>query len=109
MLLEYPNMVHLIKHFQATMTQTLPGEVELTRTSRIDLEAGALRQRWSYVKAFGREKQHESLLRIYLPDQLIQLMRGVGFESVKVLSHAGATLSLRDPRCVIVGRRPMHV
>ncbi|MGI9473734.1 MAG: class I SAM-dependent methyltransferase [Rubripirellula sp.] len=107
LLLEFPNMVHLIKGFRPKMTQKLKGNVELTRTSRLDLPSGTLLQRWSYRAPDGREKHHRSQLRVYLPDQLVRLMSGAGFGEFRVLSHAGNDLVADDARCIIVGRRPL--
>ena len=112
MLLEFPNMIHLIKNFEATMKRELPGGITLTRRSWIDVQAGTLRQRWSYrrppcsVSPNGLRQEHGSLLRVYLPSQLMRFMERAGFVDVRTRSHSGEKLSIDDARCIVVGRRP---
>ncbi len=106
MLLEFPNMLHLLANFQTSISSTHPGGVSLTRTSRICASTGTLRQVWEYRMDDRSVRTHESSLRIYLPDQLIQMFRDSGFVDVNAFSPCGGTLAADSPRCVIVGSNP---
>ncbi|QDV47618.1 hypothetical protein Enr13x_75290 [Stieleria neptunia] len=107
MLLEFPNMLHLLAHFRTSIRSTHPDGVSLTRTSRISASTGTLHQVWEYHKEDRPVRTHESTLRIYLPDQLIQMFRNIGFVNVRAVSPCGDTLTDDSPRCIIVGRNPL--
>ena len=106
MLLEFPNMLHLLANFQTSISSTHPGGVSLKRTSRISASTGTLHQVWEYRMDDRSVRTHESSLRIYLPDQLIRMFRDSGFVNVNAFSPCGGTLAADSPRCVIVGSNP---
>ncbi|QEG00430.1 hypothetical protein Mal15_45000 [Stieleria maiorica] len=106
MLLEFPNMLHLLANFQESIVSQHPDGVALTRTSRIAACTGTLHQVWEYRRNGQRVRRHESTLRIYLPDQLIKMFCDYGFDDVCALSPCGEPLTPAEPRCIIVGRNP---
>lgn len=109
MLLEFPNMLHLLANFRETIQTQHPGDVMLTRTSRISAATGTLHQAWDYRRGGQSLRCHKSALRIYLPDRLIAMFRESGFDDVRALSPRGHELTRDDPRCIILGRNPSHV
>lgn len=105
MMLDFPNMAHLLQHFQEEMRSPLPGGGKLTRRSRIDLSRGLLRQEWTYELPDGGRRRHQSRLRLYLPDRIRQMMCRAGFAFANVYSHSGEALTLDDARCLVLASR----
>lgn len=105
MLLEYPNMFHLLRHFQDEISCDLRGGVELVRRCRLKPSDGTVRQTWTYTWPDGRSRSHESCLRIYLPDQLVSMFCESGFTDIRLLAGDGSSLTCEDARCIVTGRR----
>lgn len=105
MLLEFPNMVHLLANFQAVIETTLPCGTKLVRHSRIEMNDETLRQIWYYGFANGESREHQSLMRIYLPTQIVTLLRAAGFGDVRIFAGDGRELSPDSPRLIALATR----
>ncbi len=105
MLLEYPNMLHLIANFKPAIKTELADNVHLTRTCRIEPCDGTIRQTWTYWFPNGTQRQHKSLLRVYLPNQLVEQFQRIGFAKVELFSGDGKQLKPEDSRCIVLARR----
>jgi SAM-dependent methyltransferase len=108
--LDVPNLAGVLRGFQphvVTRRRTPRGEVLLVRESTVDLAAGALDKRWTYVLPDGRRVEHRSRLRLHLPHTIAELAAGVGFTDVTLLGGVdGAPLALDSGRCLLVATRP---
>ena len=105
-LLDYQHVPRVLRHFQHTLTKR-HGDVLLLRESTVDLTAGALRQTWTFLLPDGTRRSRRSEVRLYLPHQLGEMLREVGFADVQFFGDADRReLSLDSPRCVVVGTRP---
>lgn len=108
MLLEYPNMVHLLANFKEVMETTLADGTELRRQSRIEMKDETLHQVWRY-RFPGRNnseetREHRSLMRIYLPSQLNDLFRLAGFEKIQFYCGEGNDLSSESARLIVLAK-----
>lgn len=110
--LDYQNVPFLLRGFQRALVRrgaTAAGEVLLLRESEILLTEGRLRQRWTYLYPGGEQRTRESAVRLYLPHELLGLLRDSGFVDLELFGGTegrGQPLTLDSPRCICVGRRP---
>jgi SAM-dependent methyltransferase len=108
--LDTMNAPEVLRSFQpevSTRRRTPRGEVLLVRESSIDLLRGRLAKRWTYFVEGRRQVEHTSSVRLYMPDAVAALLRGVGFVDVELLgSLAGEPLALDSPRLIAIARRP---
>ena len=108
--LDTMNVPGVLRSFQrdvALRKQTPRGEVLLLRESSIDLARGMMDKRWTYFVGDRLEVEHRSSVRLYLPDAVATMLRGVGFTDVELLgSTAGEALALDSPRLIALARRP---
>jgi SAM-dependent methyltransferase len=109
-LLDTMNAAGVLRRFQPHVVTRRPlagGELILARESTVDLEAGAIDQRWTYFLPDGRRVEHRTRVRLYQPHELVRLLRGVGFVDVELLGGvAGEPLDLDTLRCICRARRP---
>lgn len=105
-LLDYQHVPRVLRHFQHALTKRA-GDTVLVRESDIDLQAGLIRQRWTFFLPDGSRRERHSAVRLYLPDQLGGMLREAGFASVQFYGGTDARpLELDSPRCVVVGTKP---
>lgn len=108
--LDYQHVPRVLRHFQHTLTHRLPtpaGDLIVLRESTVDLPAGALRQRWTFLAPDGRREVRHSLVRLYLPHEIARLLADTGFAEVEFVGGLGGEpLTLDSPRCVALVRRP---
>ncbi|HUR52678.1 MAG TPA: methyltransferase domain-containing protein [Gemmataceae bacterium] len=109
-LLDYQHVPRVLRHFQQSLTHRLrrpDGEVLLLRESKVELVVGALRQTWTFLLPDGKHYERASAVRLYLPHQLGEMLREVGFVDVQFFGGTDRQpLDLDSPRCVAVGTRP---
>ncbi len=105
MILEFPNMLHLMDNFKAEFTSVMKDGTKITRRSKIDMSTETLRQVWEYRFADGTMRQHESQLRIYLPSQLQNLLIAAGFVNPRVHGRDPSTLADDDERVIAVAQK----
>lgn len=105
MILEFPNMIHLMANFKAEFTSLLKDGTKLTRRSEIDMRNETLRQVWEYRFADAAVRQHKSQLRIYLPSQLQNLLISAGFVNPRVHGRDLSTLDAEDERVIAVAEK----
>lgn len=110
--LDYQHVARLLGSFQPALIQHGPLQpdgtrITLLRESQLDLPRGVLAQRWTVLTPEGRRRETRSEVRLYLPHELLRLLRAAGFSDVDFFGdlHWGA-LQERSPRCVVVARRP---
>ena len=104
--LEFPNMAFLLHHFMPTMTRENE-RVMVIRESTLDLQGGALNQVWT-VKMEGRpDSVRRTSVRLYMPNQLADMLAGVGFTDIRLLGDLSEQpLSMDHARCIAIGRKP---
>jgi ubiquinone/menaquinone biosynthesis C-methylase UbiE len=107
--LDYYNGPRLLREFQERIEfryRTELGEFPVVRSATIRFESGMIDQEWRYRGPDDREHVKHSTTRIYLPHDLVNLLRTAGFEHVKLYGgYDGSPFSLESPRCILVARR----
>ena len=108
--LDYLNVPGILRGFQrhvVTRKQTARGEVVLWRDSTIDLASGSMKKRWTYFVPGAERVEHESTVKLYLPDAIARMLERVGFVDVELFGDVrGGALGLDSPRCIALARRP---
>ena len=108
--LDYLNVPGILRGFQRHVVlqrQTSHGEVVLWRDSAIDLARGSMKKKWTYFVPNGERVEHESTVKLYLPDALGALLSRVGFVEVCFFGDVhGGPLDLDSPRCIAIAQRP---
>lgn len=108
--LDYLNVPGILRGFQrhvVTRKPTARGEVVLWRDSEIDLAHGTMKKRWTYFVPGGERVEHESTVKLYLPDAVARMLERVGFVDVELFGDVrGGPLGLDSPRCIALARRP---
>jgi SAM-dependent methyltransferase len=108
--LDYQHIPRVLRQFQRCLVHRHPvpgGELVLLRESEIDLAAGCLRQTWTFLFPDGRRRQGHSVLQLYLPHVLGQMLAECGFVDLAWYGGVrGEALTLDSPRCICAGRRP---
>lgn len=82
-LLDFANFYQTLMQFQPVLERSYPvpdGEVQVRRVSELDPLAGLLWQRWHFRSADGQTAERTGVLHVYLPDQLLHMLRQTGFE-----------------------------
>ncbi|MGE0320742.1 MAG: class I SAM-dependent methyltransferase [Polyangiaceae bacterium] len=82
-------------------------EVQITRTSELDLRRGALHQIWRLQEAgHAPTELPRTTTRLYLPRELCGMLEAAGFAPLTLFGSAeGEVLSLSSPRCLVLARR----
>jgi SAM-dependent methyltransferase len=110
MVLDYGNAAFVLGNFQPATTmrlETPAGEWMAVRESSVDLEAGMLRQLWTFVSPQGEVDRRRGDTRLYLPHTLKGMLEAVGFVDVELFGdRKGGPLGPESSRCLALGRRP---
>lgn len=109
--LDVPNFPFLMRNFQRYMVRHGKNhegrKVTCIRESDLDLYQGVLRQSWQWIVEGRPIDTRYSALRIYLPHQLIDMLRAVGFTDVRAFGNLNdAELTMDSPRLILTARRP---
>lgn len=103
--LDFMNVPQVLRAFQPTVTIERAG-IKLTRESTLDLAAGTMSKTWRYELPDGTRPERTSVMRIYMPSQLIELLRTAGFDDIELYGdETGAPLTIDSPRCIAVAVR----
>lgn len=102
--LDTMNLPQVLRQLAPRVTTTRAG-ITLVRDTTIDLAAGFMHKVWRYTHPDGSRTERTSKLRLYLPDQLVAMVRAAGFVEVTCYGDEdGGRLELDSPRCIVVGR-----
>ncbi len=109
-LLDVMNLPGVLRGFQRDVVvrrETSRGQVMLLRESSLDLAGGYMKKRWTYFLPDQSRVEHESRTPFYLPHQILQMLRSVGFVDFSLFSGPDAApLTLDSLRLIIRARRP---
>jgi len=107
--LDFPNFPMIFRNFEPTRIyrHTVDGrETVILRESRFDLVDGAMYQTWTHVSEHDTPPKHTTCLRIYMPHQIVELMRASGFENINLFGDVtGTPIGPDSPRCIAIGQR----
>jgi len=107
--LDFLNVPQVLRAFAPTVTisrATPRGTIELTRETTLDLAAGTMHKTWRYVLPDGTRPERTSVIRMYMPSQLVELLRAAGFDDIELYGdETGAPLTIDSPRCIAVAVR----
>lgn len=100
----------VLRGFVPVMTSQTPmadGVAHLTRTSRLDVEAGVLHKHWHWRFATGEERHVHSQLRLYMPHEWTRMLCDAGFERPRCFGALDSSpLGPDSPRLLLVARKP---
>jgi SAM-dependent methyltransferase len=72
-----------------------------------DFSRGMIDSVWTFVHPDGRREQRSISIRMYLPHEIVGLLKRCGFDDVELFgSIAGEAFGLDTPRCIAVARKP---
>jgi SAM-dependent methyltransferase len=104
--LDMPNVPGLYAAFRPHEI-TRRGEIVMLRESQLDLARGLLHKRWTFITPDGRRVERPSTIKLYPPDQLVELLEDAGFGGARVFGGVdGRPIALDSPRCIVIARRP---
>lgn len=105
--LDFTNTLRILDEFQPVMVQPLRDGREVRRLSEILWEEGMLGQRWQFFDAGGQlQMERHTRLRLYLPEQLGQLLRAAGLRPLKLLGgYHHQEFDSSAPRMIWVSQR----
>ncbi len=100
--LDFINVPQVLRAFQPTVTVERAG-IALTRETTLDLAAGTMHKTWRYTLPDGTTPIRTSTLRMYMPSQLVELLRSSGFDDIELFGDEdGSPLTIDSPRCIAV-------
>lgn len=109
--LEFANIPFIIRNFKNEMKSTLrseQGEIGMTRKCVLDLAHGTMKQHWTFAMPDGRNLEHDSTLRAYMPTDLVRLFGEAGFVGIELFGGIkGEPLEIDSGRLIIIGRKPL--
>jgi SAM-dependent methyltransferase len=104
--LDVMSLPGVLRQFQGTMVDRRD-DLHLIRRTTLDLEAGAMIKRWTFIAPDREVVERVSRVRIYMPHQIAGLMEEVGFEIAGLFGGPGREpLAIDSLRCVVLARRP---
>jgi 2-polyprenyl-3-methyl-5-hydroxy-6-metoxy-1,4-benzoquinol methylase len=107
--LDTMNPPGVLRHFQPTLVNrhdSADGQTVLLRESQVDLHAGTLNKRWTYFLAKGERVVHDTVVRLYMPHQLVEMFQAAGFTEVELFADCqGKALTIDDLRCIVRARK----
>jgi SAM-dependent methyltransferase len=110
-LLDYLNMPRIFTEFHPSYLQwqnpeDRGGLVVLTE-NKMDFARGMMDSLWTFVHGDGRREPRPVVTRMYLPHELVRMLRRCGFEGIELFgSVAGEPFGLRSARCIVLARKP---
>lgn len=100
--LDTMNVPGVIRGFRPEVVIERRG-IRLVRRSVLDVDAGLLHKRWSYVLPDGRTIERDSTVRLHTPWELRAMLIAAGFTEVSLLGGVDASLlTVESPRCIAV-------
>lgn len=113
--MEQINYAGLLADFRPQMVYRTTGEnvgedadeTIILCENELDLAAGLIHSRWTFLLPDGSRWVRHVRPRLYLPHTLASMLEGCGFVDLELFGSAdGEPLELSSPRCIILGRRP---
>ncbi len=107
-LLDFPNFYLVISSFRKHIVRhidTATGTLTVNREAAFSPETGRLLQEWTFIEADGKRSCQKSSLAVYLPHQIKDMLRQVGFESIELMGDFhGTPFGVNSPRCIALAR-----
>lgn len=104
LILDYPNMYSVVGTFRKHIFKhldTAGGTITVTRSSKIDHINGKLLQHWEFIEPDGKRSGNDTSLTIYLPHQVVSLLRLAGFKDVVLYGGFDSSiLTGESVRCI---------
>ena len=104
--LHVPGIFRSFQRHVVTRRACEAGEILLIRESDVDLTRGTMEKRWSYQLPDGTQVDKRSSVRLYMPHEVLAMLRQVGFARVDLYgSIDGDELVLDSRRCIAVAQK----
>ncbi|MEZ4486410.1 MAG: class I SAM-dependent methyltransferase [Cyanobacteriota/Melainabacteria group bacterium] len=110
--LDYPNIPAVLRNNKPVQEYEYDcdsenGVIKVCRESSLNLIEGLREQRWIFHMPDGKELVHDTSLKMYLPDAIVESLQLCGFVDVEVFGSVfGDPLELDSERCIFIARRP---
>ena len=108
--LEIFNSYHILNNFKEKLIyqKNIDGEVfDIIRQSKYDKVTGKLHQNWKYGSQ-GEFLEYNTSVNLYFVDEIINLLKEVGFKDISISSYDGVNLSefnMNSPRLIFMAKR----
>ena len=109
---DYPNIPAVLRNNKPVQEYEYDcdsenGVIKVCRESSLNLIEGLREQRWIFHMPDGKELVHDTSLKMYLPDAIVESLQLCGFVDVEVFGSVfGDPLELDSERCIFIARRP---
>jgi SAM-dependent methyltransferase len=110
--IDYVNIPKVFGEFRTSFVDRpavpgLEGMLVITE-SRPRFESGMMDMDWTFVHADGRRVVKSIATRMFMPDDLVRMLRCCGFEQVRLIGSAdGEPYERTSRRCIIAARKPI--
>lgn len=108
--LDYMNVPNLLANFQPIYTRSHDQDsdkVIVHKHTAIDEKRGMVGSKWVYNFPDGTSKEANGESRLYMPEDIISLMKQAGFIDIRSYgSFDKKPCDESQPRCIVVGRAP---
>lgn len=108
---EYQNVARIMGDFQHAIvtrpeTRGLEGVI-IVQENTPDFMRGMMKGVWSVIYPDGRRTQRQIETRLFMPHEIVRLLRSCGFSDFELLGwRDGSAFSRSSPRLIVVCRRP---
>lgn len=108
--LDYPNIARVLKKGSGSEVRRYAeegGEVMIVRETTLNLVRGLRQQLWTFIMPDGSTLVHDTLIKMYLPVTIVEMLEDVGFDAIEVFGSVfGDALTESSERSIFVSRRP---
>lgn len=108
--LEIFNSYHILQNFKETLNyqKNIDGKIfDIKRDSSFNPLTRKLHQRWKYGNDGGFSEYNTSV-NLYFVDEIVNLLKEVGFKDISISSYDGVNLSeftINSPRLIFLAKR----
>lgn len=109
--IDYVNMPRAFGEFRATIVDrptapALEGMLVIAE-SRPRFDVGMMDMDWTFVHSDGRRVSKSIATRMFMPDDLVRMLRCCGFEQMRLIGSAdGEPYERTSQRCIVAARKP---
>ncbi len=104
---DYISMPMVFARFQTRhFTEKEPGGVIVLEEPKPDFARGMIESEWTFLHTDGRRDRRRVSTRIYMPHEIVALLRRCGFGAIELYgSTGGEPFDRLSPRCIAVARK----
>lgn len=107
-LIDMYNTVSILRNFKNLFEyhfQHQNQEIDVKRSSDINLNEMIMLQKWEYFFEGKKEYEHDTTLSLYSPKEMIKYLKEIGFSEVSLFDENHLPLSIHSQRLKIIARK----